>query len=461
MEKREIRNKFFQYIFFNIISTLGVSVYILIDTYFISKGMGADGLAALNLCLPVFNFINGIGLMLGMGGGSKFSMLYCRVERSETDKIYSNAFFAALAAAGLFEMVGLFFSKQFTAFLGADSSIFEMSHVYLKTILLFAPAFILNNLLVCFMRNDSAPRLAMAGVLGGSLVNVILDYVFIIRMGLGMKGAALATCISPLVSMCIMGIHFLTGWNAFQVRMVKPSLSIIQNIASLGMYSLVTEWSGGIVIMVFNFVLYRMLNNTGIAAYGIVTNLAIVFTAIFTGLSSGVQPLMCSVHGKGDTDAAKYLLRLSITTASILAAAAYAAVYLNTTELVSIFNNSGDDTLRSLAENGLRLYFLYLPFMGLNSIFSVYFSSGEYTFSSQLLSFLRGTVLVIPLAFLFYYLRSANGIWLTVPIAELLTAAVGIVINFYIAKPYELYEYHYVPKVTNQYGSTVPHKDMK
>ena len=448
MKKSEITKSFFQYIFFNIISTLGVSVYILIDTYFISKGMGTNGLAALNLCLPIFNFINGFGLMLGMGGGSKFSMMYCRVDRSETDKIYSNAYISAILISLMFEVIGIFFSRPFTAFLGADSSIFEMSHSYLRTILLFSPAFILNNLLVCFMRNDSAPKLAMAAVLGGSLVNVVLDYVFIIRLELGMKGAALATCISPLVSMGILSIHFLTGWNAFRFRPTKPSLKLIKSICALGMHALLTEWSGGIVIMIFNFVLYRMLNNTGIAAYGIITNLAIVFTAIFTGLSSGVQPLMCSLHGNKETEHAKYLLRLSIVTAIVLAAGAYTAVYLKTPELVSIFNDSNHTQLSDIAIRGMRLYFLYMPFMGINSLLSVYFTSGEYPVPSQLISLLRGTLFVIPLVFLFYHLQSVDGIWLSIPAAEFITMAVGGWMYFFISKPYDVYVYRYVPKDT-------------
>ena len=124
MKPNELRIQYLKYVFFNILSTLGVSVYILADTYFISKGMGADGLTALNLCLPVFNFINGFGLMLGLGGGSRFSMLYCKIERAETDKIYSNAFWTALAVSACFFLTGLFFSAQLTSLLGADSRVF-------------------------------------------------------------------------------------------------------------------------------------------------------------------------------------------------------------------------------------------------------------------------------------------------------------------------------------------------
>ena len=225
-------------------------------------------------------------------------------------------------------------------------------------------------------------KLAMAGVLGGSAANIVLDYIFIFRFEMGMKGAALATCISPLISMLIMGFHFITGWNAFMLRPEPPSLKVIKNIASLGLHSLVTEVSGGIVIMVFNFVVYRMLGNIGIAAYGIIANLAIVFTAIFTGLSCGVQPLMCRIHGKQDEPSLKYLLRLSISSALVMAVAAYAIVYIKTSDLVSVFNSEGSEHLRKIAEKGLRLYFVFMPFMGINSILSVYFTSLEKPFIS-------------------------------------------------------------------------------
>ena len=410
----------------NVISSLGVSVYILIDTFFISRGMGSEGLTALNLSLPVFNFINGFGLMLGIGGGSKFSMLYCRTERKETDAIYTSAFAAMLAIGLLFEILGIFFSKQVTHLLGADASIFHMSQSYIKTILLFSPAFLMNNLMACFMRNDSAPRLAMLGMLSGSLVNVILDYVFIFRFDMGMRGAALATCISPFISMGVMSIHFITGWNAFSLRLMVPSLSTIKEIVSLGLHSFFSEVSGGIVIMIFNFVIYRISGNTGIAAYGVIANIAIIFTAIYAGIASGIQPLMCRYHGRSDTSAIRYVLRLALRTAVIFSVFAYTAVFFGTSYIVGVFNSSGSSMLKSIAETGLREYFLFMPFMGANTILSVYFTSKEMPKQAQLISLMRGTILIIPLAFIAYVLRSMTGVWLTVPIAEIITTLVGM-----------------------------------
>ena len=426
MDKKPIRLVFFKYILANVISSLGVSVYILIDTLFISKGMGSEGLAALNLSLPVFNFLNGFGLMLGMGGGSKFSMLYCRTERKETDAVYTNAFFAMLAIAAVFEILGIFFSKQVTRLLGADASIFAMSHSYIKKVLLFSPAFLMNNLMACFMRNDSAPRLAMLGLLSGSLVNVILDYVFIFRLDMGMSGAALATCIAPFVSMAVMSIHVITGWNAFSLRAMLPSFGTIKEIVSLGLHSFLSEVSGGVVIMIFNFVIYRISGNTGIAAYGVIANTAIVFTAIFAGIASGIQPLMCRYHGRNDSQAISCVLRLAMTTALIFSVLAYAAVFLGTSRIVGAFNSESHEGFRSIAEKGLREYFLFMPFMGVNSVFSIYFTSMEKPGRAQMISLLRGTVLVIPIAITAYILRSMTWVWATVPAAEAITAVVGI-----------------------------------
>ncbi len=425
MDRKPIRNDFFRYILANVTGSVGVSIYILIDTFFISKGMGSDGLAALNLALPVFNFLNGFGLMLGTGGGSRFSMMYCRTEREETDRIFSNAFMATLFIAALFEITGIFFSEQLTHLLGADAAVFEMSHSYLRRILLFSPAFLFNNLFACFMRNDCAPKLAMLGMLSGCLVNVVLDYIFIFRLDMGMDGAALATCIAPFVSMGIMSIHIITGWNAFSLRLSLPSPKMIRDIVSLGLHSFFTEVSGGIVIMIFNFVIYRLLGNTGIAAYGVIANTGIVFTAIYVGISSGVQPLMCRYHGRENDMAIRYLLKLSVITALLFSAAAYALLFVKASPIVAVFNSSGSPQLRKIAEHGLRLYFLFMPFMGINTILAVYFSSSEKPRTAQMISLMRGTFLVIPLAFLAYFLGSIDLVWLTIPVAELITAAAG------------------------------------
>ena len=156
-----------------------------------------------------------------------------------------------------------------------------------------------------------------------------------------------------------------------------------------------------------------------------IANIGIVFTAIYVGISSGVQPLMCRYHGRKNDEAIRFLLKLSVTTSLIFSVVAYAFLFLNTKMIVGIFNSSSSPALQTIAMHGLRLYFLFMPFMGINTIMSVYFSSNDKAHTAQMISLLRGTLLVIPLAFLAFWLGSINFIWLTVPVSEMITAAVG------------------------------------
>ena len=197
------------YIFLSVLGMLGVSCYILADTFFVSKGLGTNGLAALNIAIPVYNFIHGTGLMLGMGGATKFSVYKSQNRIREIDQIYTNTVYAAIAFAAVFFLTGIFFSEHLAVLLGADSYTMEMTETYLKWLLLFGPAFLFNDVLLCFLRNDNQPQLTMKAQLIGSFSNIVLDYIFIFPMQMGMFGAIFATGLSPVISILIMLPHCL------------------------------------------------------------------------------------------------------------------------------------------------------------------------------------------------------------------------------------------------------------
>lgn len=169
---------FVRYSSLNVLGMLGLSCYILADTFFVSKGLGTNGLAALNLAIPIYSFIHGTGLMIGMGAGTIFSIQRSRNNSKSINTIFTNAIYFAAFFALLFIAVGLFFSDLVVGYLGADESVYAMTRTYIQVILLFAPAFLLNNVLLCFVRNDGAPQFSMAAMIGGSLSNIVLDYVF-------------------------------------------------------------------------------------------------------------------------------------------------------------------------------------------------------------------------------------------------------------------------------------------
>ena len=181
MERQSCLWDFAYYTILSVLGTLGVSCYILADTFFVSKGLGTDGLTALNLAIPVYNFIHGTGLMLGMGGATRFSICKSQDRFKEAKRVYTITVCLALISSAAFTLAGLFFSNQMAMLLGANTSILEMTNTYLRWLLLFAPAFILNDVLLCFVRNDGSPQISMLAMLFGSFFNILLDYFFILK----------------------------------------------------------------------------------------------------------------------------------------------------------------------------------------------------------------------------------------------------------------------------------------
>ena len=175
--------KFCRYVSANVLGMLGLSCYILADTFFIANAIGADGLTALNIAIPVFNLINAAGLMTGVGGGTRYAILRAQGENDAANRLFSGMVLLAAGAGCALLAVGAVAARPLAALLGADAVTLPLCSVYLRTILCFAPFFLLNSTMQAFVRNDGAPRLAMAGMLTSSLSNVVLDWVLCIRWG--------------------------------------------------------------------------------------------------------------------------------------------------------------------------------------------------------------------------------------------------------------------------------------
>ena len=159
--KKTVLKDFFKYVSLSVVGMIGLSLYILVDTFFISHRLGANGIAALNFSIPVFSLMSGFGLMIGIGGASRYSILKGQNETKKGSRIFSHAICFGLTLGGILLLIGLFFSKPLANLLGADEVTLHMTNVYLKTILCFAPFFIFNNILLGFVRNDNNPNLAV------------------------------------------------------------------------------------------------------------------------------------------------------------------------------------------------------------------------------------------------------------------------------------------------------------
>lgn len=420
--------EFIQYVVLNVCGMIGLSCYILADTFFVSKGLGANGLTALNLAIPIYSFVHGSGLMLGMGGATKYSIYRGQKREKSANKVFSNTIYSMVMLAVIFVLIGIFFSGNLTRVLGADEAVFAMTKTYLKVILLFAPAFMANDTLLCFVRNDGNPTLAMTAMLTGSFSNIILDYIFIFPLDMGIFGAVFATGLAPVISLLVLSRHWIKKQNQFHLEKVKPSFDLIANLFSLGVPSLITEVASGVVMIVFNSIILSLQGNIGVAAYGVIANLSLVVTSIYTGIAQGTQPILSRSYGYGDRKSLTRILKYAVETMLVISCIIYVIFFFAADPIAAVFNSENNAELQKIAVIGLKLYFIAIPFVGFNIILSSYFTSIEKAMPAQIISLSRGFIVIIPMAFLLSLLLKMTGVWISYSAAEGLVSLMGIIL---------------------------------
>lgn len=450
---KSIAGKFAHYVGLNILSMIGMSLYILADTFFISKGMGANGLAALNVSIPIYNVINGAGLMCGIGGAARFVVFRVQGDRENADRVFTVAMRTGLVISILLMAVGLFLPWRIAGVVGARGPVRGMASTYIRVILLFAPFFIFNNILNAFVKNDGAPRLAMCAMLSGTLFNIVFDYILIFPAGLGILGAVLATACAPLVGILVLLLHFVRKRNSFalerrnapQSRTVEyrpgrhhlyrrsgaePVRGTLERILALGLPSFISEAAAGAAIFVFNLLMLRLGGTLAVAAYGVIANIYLVIQSVFTGIAQGIQPLLGQTRAENDTAGFRQIERMALILEGALSVLIYILVFIFRAPLVALFNSEGSAGLAVTAEHGLPIYFLALLFMGLNQILSMVMISEDKGGAAQLVTFLRGIGFLIPAALCLSELYGLSGAFAALPFAEALTYAVGLVIEW-------------------------------
>ena len=242
---------FTRYVSQNILGMLGISIYILADTFFISLAEGADGITALNLVLPVYSLIFAIGAMIGVGSAIRFKILRARKDK-DAELYFSNALLWAFAIGIVFILIGILMPEKVVALLGGDERIVAVGKDYTAIFMMFSPFFMWNHICNAFVRNDGAPSVAMAATLCSSLFNVVFDYVLMFPLGLGMRGAALATALSPVLGVSICCVHLLSKKSTIVFRWAVPSAKRLFAACQLGISAFVGEISSGVTTVVLD-----------------------------------------------------------------------------------------------------------------------------------------------------------------------------------------------------------------
>ena len=417
---------FFKYLIPSIGGMLGTSLYVLADTYFVANGIGSTGLAALNISIPIMNLFNGLGLLFGIGGATALSISKGRKKYNELNDIFTDSITLCLITGILLTLIGLLFLNPIVSLLGGSPDTFSMAKEYLKVIFTFTIAFFLNSTMTVIVRNDGAPKLAMWGMLSGTISNIFLDYIFIFIFGWGMWGAAFATALSPIISLCILSTHFIKKNNNINFKLPSININRIQRIISNGLSSFVTELSSGIVIFAFNTVILALKGDIGVAAYGIIANISLICASIFTGVGQALQPITSVNHGAGKTKRVEEALKFAIFTALSLGVIFLLIGYVFPETITSLFNKDNNPELTAITVKGIYLYFIAFIFMGLNIVVISYLQSIENAKTSTIISMCRGLIFILIGLFILPPFMNIHGVWLTMPFAEIGTIVLSL-----------------------------------
>lgn len=414
------------------------SFYTMVDGGFVSNFVGTDALSAVNIVYPVLSLVLAVGIMLATGGCAVVAKQMGEGKEREARQSFSMLSAVGAAFCVIIALVGVVFTKQIVIALGANESIYAYCYDYAFYISLFSPFAILQLLFQYFFVAAGRPNLGLVSTVLGGIANIVLDYVFIVPLNMGIKGAAIATGIGFAIP-AVLGLLYFAGSLNSSLHFVRPVLhlrTLVQACAN-GSSEMVSNLSVAVTTFLFNVMMMKYIGPDGVAAITIVLYAQFLFTAVFLGYTSGVAPLISYNYGAQNVRRLKKIYRMSMLfTTACSVAAAFLSVALAGT-VVQIFAKP-DSGVYGLAIQGMYLFAIGFLFMGLNLFASGLFTALSNGKVSAILSFLRTFVFIVAAVLILPALLGVNGIWLSIPVAEGLALIVAAV---YMIRLKDVYGY--------------------
>ncbi|MDK2966870.1 MATE family efflux transporter [Lacrimispora sp.] len=416
-------NKLFaRYLLPSISATMVTSIYILADTLMIGRGVGAIGIAALNILLPLFSLFFATGMLFGAGGGILLSVSKGKMNDLAANQYYTSAFLMTVVMSAVYTVLGQVFFTPVTRFLGSNETMAPYVEEYGRILISGAPAFLFSSFYQVFVRNDKAPKIAMTAVVSGGVFNIILDYILIFSMKMGMAGAAAATVTGSALTLVILLTHLVSKENTLRFvagAQIGQAAEVVKN----GISSFLLDMCNGVVTFLFNRQILSIAGELGVVVYGIISNSSYIASSVNNGISQAVQPILATNFGAGKKERLTKVRQLAERTA-LISGAVFAVTGLLVPALVTEAFVKPDPEILAMAVPAVRIYFLSFAAMGMNVLYTTWFQSVMKPAAALKICLLRGIVLNSFLVFLFPVFMGITGVWAVMPVTEALTLVV-------------------------------------
>lgn len=416
---------FFRYLIPAIMGTMVTSIYVLADTIIIGKGIGIDAMAALNIVLPLFNIFFGNGLLFGVGGSVLMSIARGRGDVKAGECYYTVSMILNAVTCILYTVLFWVFMDPIARFLGATDVTMPYVKEYVPYVIAGLSVFAFSTFLQTFVRNDGAPKLAMAAVVTGGISNVFLDILFVYPLHMGMAGASIASVIGSGITVIILLFHFRSKSCGLKFSLEGFSLKYVKQVFANGFTSFLVEITSGMVMFVFNIQLLEYVGDIGVSMYGVICNTTIIVICLCNGINQAAQPIISTNHGAGLYARIESVRRLGVKTAMVICSIPAVIGLIVPNVFTYIFLNPNEELL-ALSPVAIRTYFIGFFVMGVNMFIVGYFQSIVKPVLSLILCLLRGCVLSILFVTILAPLFGVVGIWASVPLGEFVTLFIAV-----------------------------------
>ena len=421
-----------------VIMMVFVSMYQMVDAVFVSNVVGSSALSALNIVYPAISIVVAIAVMLGTGGNAIISRNMGEQKADLARQRFSFVAVIGVILGIVLAVLGVCFSPVLVRILGATPELEQDSITYLSILLAASPLIILQILFQSFFVSAGKPQLGLIVTIAGGLANIIFDYIFIVIAKMGVLGAALGTTLGYAIP-AIFGMIYFSVCRKGILYFVLPKWepSVLFESCSNGSSEMVTNLAFAITTFLFNLTMLRWLAEDGVAGITIVLYVQFFLSSVYIGYSMGVAPVISYYYGKQDSSALKQIIKNSLLFLVINSVLWFSLSILLKNSLISVFV-AVDSNVFSIVSDGWVLFSSNYLITGFNIFASSMFTAFSNGKISALISFLRTFAFLCISIIALPYVFGITGIWLSVPIAELLTLVFSI---YFFIKMRAYYKY--------------------
>jgi Na+-driven multidrug efflux pump len=422
-----------------IISIVLMSLFGTIDGIFVSRLIDHKAFSAVGIVFPFVSFTMAIGFMLGVGGNALIAKKLGQGKEKEAQENFTLITLVAFGIAIVIAVLGMMLPGFLINVLGANEEIAHLVLEYLRPLLYFLPLVVLSMIFQQFFITIGKAHIITITTFAGGLISAGSNYFLIYVMQMGLRGAAISTSVGLSLS-AIVGIVYFIFNRSGSLYFVKPKFDIyaIGRSCINGASEMVAMLSISITAIVMNNRVIEMQGHEAVAAIGIAFAGMGIITSIFIGYSSGIAPIISFNYGKGDTDNLKKIYSYSLRLLGVISTLCIVVAWLLTNPIINLYGVPVGTTLREMSFNGFRIFTAGYIFMAYNTFASMMFTAFNNGKLSTLLSFCRTLVFIIALVLVLPEIFGLNGVWIAVPLAEILAIMMTI---YFLKRMKRVYQY--------------------